>query len=55
MAFERNGHRKECGAFLSFLYGGKSALTYGGSQSALPVTYGVQPSCSYAGSVRKSA
>ncbi|WP_330434719.1 extracellular solute-binding protein [Streptomyces sp. NBC_00825] len=39
MAFRRNDHRKECGAFLSFLYSGKSALTYGGSQSALPVTY----------------
>ncbi|MFD0344388.1 ABC transporter substrate-binding protein [Streptomyces sp. NPDC127117] len=40
MAFERNGHRKECGAFLSFLYGGKSATTYGsGNRSALPVTY----------------
>lgn len=39
MAFRRNGHRKECGTFLSFLYSGKSALTYGGSQSALPVTY----------------
>ncbi|MEU2841866.1 extracellular solute-binding protein [Streptomyces sp. NPDC007076] len=39
MAFRRNDHRKECGTFLSFLYSGKSALTYGGSQSALPVTY----------------
>ncbi|MET9663052.1 extracellular solute-binding protein [Streptomyces sp. NPDC006510] len=39
MAFERNGHRKECGAFLAFLYSGKSAMTYGGGQSALPVTY----------------
>ncbi|MGW2107842.1 ABC transporter substrate-binding protein [Streptomyces sp. NPDC001948] len=39
MAFRRNGHRKECGAFLSFLYGGKSARTYGGGQSVLPVTY----------------
>ncbi|MEE1773099.1 extracellular solute-binding protein [Streptomyces sp. JV185] len=39
MAFRRNDHRKECGIFLSFLYSGKSALTYGGSQSALPVTY----------------
>ncbi|MFH8515516.1 extracellular solute-binding protein [Streptomyces gelaticus] len=39
MAFRRGGHRKECGAFLSFLYGEKSALAYGGSQSALPVTY----------------
>ncbi|MFF2010990.1 ABC transporter substrate-binding protein [Streptomyces sp. NPDC058195] len=39
MAFRRNDRRKECGTFLSFLYSGKSALTYGGSQSALPVTY----------------
>ncbi|MGW1108369.1 ABC transporter substrate-binding protein [Streptomyces sp. NPDC002540] len=39
MAFKRNGHRKECGAFLAFLYSGKSALTYDGGQSALPVTY----------------
>ncbi|MCX4735710.1 ABC transporter substrate-binding protein [Streptomyces sp. NBC_01363] len=46
MAFERNGHRKECGAFLSFLYSGKSALTYGGSQSALPVTYSASDAAS---------
>ncbi|MGW1349317.1 extracellular solute-binding protein [Streptomyces sp. NPDC002409] len=39
MAFRRGGHREECGTFLSFLYSGKSAMTYGGSQSALPVTY----------------
>ncbi|MER5983733.1 extracellular solute-binding protein [Streptomyces sp. NPDC001787] len=39
MAFKRNGHRKECGAFLDFLYSGQSAAAYGGSQSALPVTY----------------
>ncbi|WP_326768714.1 extracellular solute-binding protein [Streptomyces sp. NBC_01591] len=39
MAFERNGHRKECGVFLAFLYSGESAMTYGGGQSALPVTY----------------
>lgn len=39
MAFRRNERREECGAFLDFLYSGTSALTYGGSQSALPVTY----------------
>ncbi|MFE7110182.1 ABC transporter substrate-binding protein [Streptomyces sp. NPDC057600] len=39
MAFRRNGHRKECGAFLSFLYSGKSALTRSGGRSMLPVTY----------------
>ncbi|MFD4631196.1 extracellular solute-binding protein [Streptomyces sp. NPDC058284] len=38
MAFRRNGRREQCGAFLSHLYGRKSALAYGGSQSALPVT-----------------
>ncbi|MFJ6013955.1 ABC transporter substrate-binding protein [Streptomyces sp. NPDC092952] len=39
MAFKRGGHRKECGTFLSYLYGGKSAEAYGGGASALPVTY----------------
>ncbi|MEU6993167.1 extracellular solute-binding protein [Streptomyces sp. NPDC046465] len=38
MAFKRNGRREQCGTFLSYLYGRKSALEYGGSQSALPVT-----------------
>ncbi|MGW8885225.1 extracellular solute-binding protein [Streptomyces sp. NPDC055749] len=39
MAFKKDERREECGAFLDFLYSGTSALTYGGSQSALPVTY----------------
>ncbi|MFE7713062.1 extracellular solute-binding protein [Streptomyces sp. NPDC057486] len=39
MAFKRNNRRKECGVFLDFLYSSTSALTYGGSGSALPVTY----------------
>ncbi|MEV0258748.1 extracellular solute-binding protein [Streptomyces sp. NPDC050732] len=38
MAFKQNGRREQCGTFLSYLYGRKSALAYGGSQSALPVT-----------------
>ncbi|MEU8957559.1 extracellular solute-binding protein [Streptomyces sp. NPDC048518] len=38
MAFRQNGRREQCGAFLGFLYGRKSALEYGGSRSALPVT-----------------
>ncbi|MFH8609396.1 extracellular solute-binding protein [Streptomyces sp. NPDC018029] len=38
MAFRQNGRREQCGTFLSYLYGWKSALAYGGSQSALPVT-----------------
>lgn len=38
MAFRQNGRREQCGTFLSYLYGRKSALAYGGSQSALPVT-----------------
>ncbi|WP_371528702.1 extracellular solute-binding protein [Streptomyces sp. NBC_01283] len=38
MAFKRNGHGEACGTFLSYLYGRKSAKTYGGGQAALPVT-----------------
>ncbi|MET7359137.1 extracellular solute-binding protein [Streptomyces sp. NPDC005562] len=38
MAFRQNGRRERCGAFLGFLYGRKSALEYGGSRTALPVT-----------------
>ncbi|MFF1378604.1 ABC transporter substrate-binding protein [Streptomyces sp. NPDC058308] len=38
MAFRRNGRREQCGTFLSYLYGRKSALAYGGNQAALPVT-----------------
>ena len=38
MAFRRDGRRARCGTFLSYLYGRKSALAYGGGQSALPVT-----------------
>lgn len=38
MAFKQNGRSKECGLFLSHLYGGKSAKAYGGGQAALPVT-----------------
>ncbi len=38
MAFRHNGRREQCGTFLGYLYGRKSALAYGGGQSALPVT-----------------
>ncbi|MEV5979148.1 extracellular solute-binding protein [Streptomyces sp. NPDC052114] len=38
MAFKQNGRREQCGTFLSYLYGRKSATAYGGGQSALPVT-----------------
>ncbi|MFE0173771.1 ABC transporter substrate-binding protein [Streptomyces sp. NPDC059002] len=38
MAFKRGGRREQCGTFLSFLYGRKTAMAYGGGQSALPVT-----------------
>ncbi|MFI9048548.1 extracellular solute-binding protein [Streptomyces sp. NPDC053427] len=38
MAFRRNGHRKECGAFLSFLYGEKTATGFATGQGTLPVT-----------------
>ncbi|MFF3644059.1 extracellular solute-binding protein [Streptomyces sp. NPDC002564] len=38
MAFRQNGRREQCGTFLGYLYGRKSALAYGGGQSALPVT-----------------
>ncbi|MEU3738513.1 extracellular solute-binding protein [Streptomyces sp. NPDC032198] len=38
MAFKQNGRGEACGTFLSYLYGRKSAKTYGGGQAALPVT-----------------
>ncbi|MGW6273004.1 MULTISPECIES: extracellular solute-binding protein [unclassified Streptomyces] len=38
MAFKQNGHGEACGMFLGYLYGRKSAKTYGGGQTALPVT-----------------
>ncbi|MFF1711087.1 extracellular solute-binding protein [Streptomyces sp. NPDC058268] len=38
MAFKQNGRSEACGTFLRYLYGRKSAKTYGGGQAALPVT-----------------
>ncbi|MFJ9413480.1 extracellular solute-binding protein [Streptomyces sp. NPDC101227] len=38
MAFRRNGHRKECGAFLSYLFGERSAVRFAAGQGTLPVT-----------------
>ncbi|MEU9113761.1 extracellular solute-binding protein [Streptomyces sp. NPDC048483] len=38
MAFKRNGHRNECGAFLSFLFGKKAATGFAAGQGTLPVT-----------------
>ncbi len=38
MAFRRNGHRAECGAFLNFLYSEQMATRFAAGQGTLPVT-----------------
>ena len=38
MAFRRNGHRKECGTFLGFLYDTTRASGFAAGQGTLPVT-----------------
>ncbi|WP_407554563.1 extracellular solute-binding protein [Streptomyces sp. Pv4-95] len=38
MAFRRNGHRTECGAFLNFLYSEQVATRFAAGQGTLPVT-----------------
>ncbi|MFG2138215.1 extracellular solute-binding protein [Streptomyces sp. NPDC048650] len=38
MAFNRGGHRKECAAFLAFLFTNKDAARFAAGQGTLPVT-----------------